>query len=124
MKNQFEASAEDKLQLLCQLDHERRWHSLDDTRHCVLCEQTISGRNVRIITKRRKSSLHCPTRGCVGTPREWVHPGNPLTSEEAWHDWVRLLNTLCDEEHTRSMPVRRFRPGRSHENDTAAYIGA
>lgn len=110
MKNNAQAHPHNKLQLLCQLDIHKRWQSLDDTRHCVLCEQTISGRAIRIVTTRRNQALRCPTRGCAGTPEEWVHPDNPLVSEAAWHDWVRLLNTLCDEENTRNKPVRRLAP--------------
>jgi len=110
MKIQLEAYAEERLHLLCQLDPEREWHSLDETRHCILCEQTISGHDIRIVKKRQTNALRCPTPGCVGTPREWVHPGNPLTSEDAWRDWVRLLDTLCDEENTGRRPIRRLHP--------------
>jgi hypothetical protein len=86
--------SEDKLDLLRKGDNARQWESLDDKRCCVLCERTFSGRQV-IVAKTRggKTILRCPTDGCVGTPREWVHPGNPLISDDAWADWSRLLAT-------------------------------
>ena len=84
-----------KLQLL---QSERGWASLEETRQCVLCEKTFSGRQVRVRRDRSGTShLCCPTPRCPSTPAQWVHPGNPLISEEAWRDWVRLLDTLCEE---------------------------
>ncbi len=85
--------SEDKLDLLRKADRSCKWESLDDKRSCVLCERTFSGRQV-LVTKTRggRTQLRCPTPDCVGTPREWVHPGNPLISEEAWNDWARLLS--------------------------------
>ncbi len=116
MKNQFEELAGDtKLQLLRKADPAHAWNSLDDTRHCILCEQIISGRQIQISRGsggRGVTHLHCPTPGCRSTPGEWVHPENPLLSEEAWRDWVRLLENLCEEpEPVRPKPApRRFRP--------------
>lgn len=55
-------------------------------------------------------ALRCPTPGCPAGPAQWVHPGNPLLSEEAWRDWVRLLDTLCDEP-IRSRAVFGIRKG-------------
>jgi len=104
-------AGETKLKLLREADSERPWMSLDDTRHCILCEKTISGRAIRVSTDRRGSvTLRCPTRGCRSTPSEWVHPENPLVSEDAWRDWVRMLDSLCEEEQARRRPIRRFRP--------------
>lgn len=84
--------SEDKLELLRKGDPRGKWESLDEKRSCVLCERTFSGRQV-IVAKTRggRTSLRCPTDGCVGTSREWVHPGNPLISDEAWADWTRLI---------------------------------
>jgi hypothetical protein len=86
--------SEDKLDLLRQCDKGCDWESLDEKRSCILCERTFSGRQV-IVSKTRggKTVLRCPTHGCTGTPREWVHPGNPLISDEAWADWSRLLKS-------------------------------
>lgn len=85
--------SEDKLDLLRKHDPGCKWESLDEKRCCILCERTFSGRQV-LVTKSRggKAHLRCPSPGCVGTPREWVHPGNPLISEAAWNDWARLLD--------------------------------
>ena len=85
-----------KLQLL--QEGERRWASLDETRQCVLCEETFTGCQVRLLWDHNGTpSLRCPTAGCPASPAQWIHPGNPLISEDAWRDWVRLLDTLCDE---------------------------
>lgn len=112
MKNQFEDLAgKAKLKLLQEADPDRAWTSLEETRHCILCEKTISGHHIRVSRDRRGAiRLRCPTRNCQSTPAEWVHPENPLVSEDAWHDWVRLLDTLCEDDPTQRKPVRRFRP--------------
>ena len=114
MKNEFEEMTGEakKLKLLREADPGRRWRSLDETRHCVLCEQTISGRQIRVSESRNgELEVHCPTPGCPATPVDWIHPGNPLVSEDAWKDWVRLLDTLGEEpEQSGRKPVRRFRP--------------
>lgn len=85
--------SEDKLDLLRKADRSGKWESLDEKRSCVLCERTFSGRQV-LVTKTRggKIQLECPTPGCVATPSQWVHPGNPLISEAAWEDWERLID--------------------------------
>ena len=103
----YEANDAEKLQLL---QVKRAWKSLDETRQCVLCEQTFNGRQVRL---HRDSSgaphVHCPTPGCPGTPAQWIHPGNPLVSEEAWRDWVWLLDTLCEEPIRPAYGMRKGR---------------
>gem|GEM_PF-6507426 len=76
---------------------------MDECRHCVICEQTFSGRDVRL--ERDGLGLfqvRCATPGCTSTPAQWVHPGNPLVSDEAWKDWVKLLDSLCDAESPRT----------------------
>lgn len=84
-----------KLQLL---QGARAWASLEETRQCVLCEQTFTGHQVRVLWDHSGTPhLRCPTAGCPATPAQWIHPGNPLVSEDAWKDWVSLLDTLCDE---------------------------
>ncbi|MFL6585053.1 MAG: hypothetical protein ACJ8KU_11115 [Chthoniobacterales bacterium] len=90
--------SEDKLDLLRKANG--NWESLDDKRSCVLCERTFSGRQILVVKARGgRAALRCPTPGCVGTPREWVHPGNPLISQEAWNDWARLLDGTDGHEH-------------------------
>jgi len=99
-----------KLQLL---QEERAWTSLDETRQCVLCEQTFTGHQVRVLWDHSGTPhLRCPTPGCPASPAQWIHPGNPLISEDAWRDWVRLLDTLCDEP-IRSRPVFEIRKGQA-----------
>ena len=81
-----------KLRLLREIDRDRPWRSLDDRRHCVICERTISGHQIRVAWFRHGAPhLRCPTPGCRSLPQHWVHPENPLTSEDAWRDWARLL---------------------------------
>lgn len=102
--------SDDKLDLLRKVDAGSKWESLDDKRSCILCERTFSGRQIRVTTTRGRTQLACPTTGCVGTPREWVHPGNPLISEKAWNDWARLIdgtapvtaNSPSNREHAHS----------------------
>jgi hypothetical protein len=83
-------AVEDKLDSLRQGDAFRKWSSLDDKRVCAVCDKRISGRQVQVAIVRGKARLSCPTEGCNGGPREWVYPGNPLTSKKSWRDWCRL----------------------------------
>ena len=88
----------EKLRLLQAAGGVRSWASLDEIRQCVLCESAFSGRQVRIMRDRDgHAHLLCATVGCPATPAQWIHPGNPLISEDAWRDWVHLLDRLCDD---------------------------
>ena len=125
MKNHFDEATGDftKLELLRTVDFRHKWKSLDDRLTCILCEQTLSGRSVRIVYNRcGVPNLHCPTPGCSGTSAEWVHPENPLVSEDAWKDWVRLLETLSEhpEQETKQPMKRQFRP--SHKRVAASSV--
>ncbi|GEM_PF-2048204 len=92
---------EEKLQILREADPLRPWESLDESRHCVLCERTFTGRQVRISTDRRgRHNVNCPTEDCPSTPREWITPGNPLVDDDAWKDWVRILDELSEPTST------------------------
>ena len=87
-------AAMEKLELLQKAHPERGWTSLDSRCMCILCERTFSGHEVRMVeTATGEYRLLCPTRGCNSTPDEWVHPGNPLLSDEAWQDWLRLVDS-------------------------------
>jgi len=100
-----EATDDLKLQLL---QGERAWASLEEARQCVLCEQTFKGRQVRIRWDRSGTPhLCCPTPRCPATPAQWVHPENPLISEDAWQDWMRLLDALCDESIRPAFGIRK-----------------
>jgi outer membrane usher protein FimD/PapC len=92
---------EDKLDLLKQEDQFREWHSLDDKRICILCEKTITGRQIEISGTKSRIRLHCPTEACNSTPREWVYPGNPLLSEKSWRDWLTALDAEAEENARR-----------------------
>jgi hypothetical protein len=102
--------SEDKLDLLRKADPGCKWDSLDDRRTCILCERTFSGRQVLVAkTRGGRTQLRCPSAGCVGTPREWVHPGNPLISDEVWNDWARLLDGASVTDHTTPKAVAATR---------------
>ena len=117
MKQDCSKGKEDmKWQLLRSAGGARPWRTLEDTRQCVLCEQTFQGHQVRVVWDLCGiARLRCPTPGCSGMPAQWIHPGNPLISEEAWHDWVGLLETLCEEpvhpQKPRSRGERKTRRG-------------
>ncbi len=86
-------ASEDKLAALRKGDPHHAWQSLDDRCSCILCDRTFSGRQVDIaVGAGGRVRLRCPSEGCKSTPREWVHPGNPLVSAKAWKDWTRVLD--------------------------------
>ena len=73
-------SAEEKLELLRDLDPSRFWWSLDDERVCDRCQRTISGHRIVVLDRVGSDGemiLHCPTAGCRSTPGEWVY-ADPL----------------------------------------------
>jgi hypothetical protein len=74
---------EDKLAILQATDLRRKWHSLDDQRVCVLCDRTITGRQIEV---RREPgggfSLHCPTEGCPSMPGDWFYQGNACSTSK------------------------------------------
>lgn len=85
-------ASDEKLAALRKGDTLHKWESLDDRRFCILCDRTFTGRQVEAsVSPAGRVRLRCPSEGCSSTPREWVHPGNPLVSSEAWQDWSRVL---------------------------------
>jgi hypothetical protein len=67
---------DEKLKVLQEGDTFRTWHSLDDRRVCVLCDRVISGRMIDVWEDKRGTfHLHCPTPGCMATPRDWFFHG-------------------------------------------------
>jgi hypothetical protein len=73
-------SAEEKLELLRDLDPFRFWWSLDDERVCDRCQRTITGHRIVVLERvgaHGEMILHCPTAGCRSTPGEWVY-ADPL----------------------------------------------
>ncbi|MEO7931876.1 MAG: hypothetical protein ABIT76_01835 [Chthoniobacterales bacterium] len=59
-------------------------------RRCPLCNRVFELPDP--LDLQLDKTLHCPTPNCRGTSDMWVHPGNPLTSEEAWRDWERMTD--------------------------------
>lgn len=83
---------EERLSILRREDRLRQWQSLDDSRFCILCERTFSGRQVDIRGRSGgRCTLHCPTEDCSSTPQHWVRPGNPLVSDKVYQDWSLAL---------------------------------
>ena len=73
---------EEKLVLLQTADPRRRWHSLDDQRVCVLCDRTITGRQIQVIRDAVGAySLSCPTEGCPSVPSDWFYHGNAYSGQ-------------------------------------------
>ena len=71
---------EEKLAILQATDTRRKWYSLDDQRVCVLCDRTITGRQIEITRESTGPySLHCPTPGCPSVPSDWFYQGNACT---------------------------------------------
>ena len=102
--------AEEKLAALRAAQPIHQWQSLGDRVQCVLCEKTFSGRQIEATSDGRgKVRLHCPSEGCPATPNEWIHPGNPLVSRQAWSDWEKIL----DGNKSLREPASRG-PGRRH----------
>lgn len=105
-------SSAERLAALRTSDSRRYWSSLEDQRQCILCERIFKGRQVRIVTDRRrgKMALHCPTKDCPSTPREWVSPGDPLLDDEAWRDWLHILDDF-NEKPDHSSPLTKSSTG-------------
>jgi hypothetical protein len=78
---------EDKLAVLRASDPRRKWYSLDDQRVCVLCDRTITGRQITVTREPGGVySVHCPTEGCPAVPSDWSYQGNAATPK---HTTVR-----------------------------------
>ncbi|HZE58104.1 MAG TPA: hypothetical protein VE031_09650 [Chthoniobacterales bacterium] len=68
---------EERLAILQASDLRRKWHSLDDRRVCVLCDRTITGRQIEVTREPGGTfSVHCPTEGCPAVPSDWFYQGN------------------------------------------------
>lgn len=75
---------EEKLALLQTADPRRKWHSLDDQRVCVLCDRTITGRQIEVIRDSSGAySFRCPTEGCASLPSDWFYHGNACSGQRA-----------------------------------------
>ena len=75
------ALPEEKLAILQAADLRRKWHSLDDQRVCVLCDRTITGRQIEVTRDPGGTfSVHCPTEGCPSVPNDWFYQGNACST--------------------------------------------
>ena len=74
---------EEKLSILQAIDRGRKWHSLDDRRVCVLCDRTITGRQIEFTAEADGTySVHCPTPGCRSLPSDWFYQGNASSTSK------------------------------------------
>ncbi len=68
---------EEKLAILQATDLRHKWYSLDDQRVCVLCDRTITGRQIQFAREHDGSySVHCPTPECPSVTSDWFYQGN------------------------------------------------
>jgi hypothetical protein len=75
---------EEKLAVLQATDPRRKWHSLDDQRVCVLCDRTITGRQIAVIREPGGTySVHCPTDGCPSVPNDWFYQGSACAAPKS-----------------------------------------
>jgi hypothetical protein len=75
---------EEKLAILQVADSHRKWHSLDDQRVCVLCDKTITGRQIEVTPAAEGGySLHCPTENCPSVPSDWFYRGSACVTAKA-----------------------------------------
>jgi hypothetical protein len=74
--SELQLSAEEKLNLLKELDRWRRWTSLDDRRLCLGCGQMITGHEINVMRSAELGPVeaHCPTDGCQSIPLDWILP--------------------------------------------------
>jgi len=79
-----------KLHLLREHDTERVWSSLADKRTCLLCGSDFTGEEIRIRVRNGRPVFECPDEPCRGSLHHFVYAGNPLLSESAWSDWMRV----------------------------------
>jgi hypothetical protein len=85
MQLQLHLSADDKLNLLRQLDRWRLWRSLDDRRLCLRCGRVISGHEIETTSGLREfgeHEVHCPTKGCQSIPLDWILPDGALFQQQ------------------------------------------
>ena len=75
---------EEKLAVLRAIDLRRKWHSLDDHRICVLCDRTITGRQIEVVREGGGTySVHCPTPGCPSVPSDWFYQGSASSASRS-----------------------------------------
>ena len=75
---------EEKLAILQAADTRRKWYSLDDQRVCVLCDRTITGRQIEIARDGHgHHTLQCPTDGCPSLPADWFYHGSSCATIKA-----------------------------------------
>jgi len=81
---QLQLSADQKLELLRQLDRWRPWRSLDDQRLCLGCGRLMTGHDIDAMHTESDDQgsieVHCPTPGCQSIPLDWILP-NPRARE-------------------------------------------
>lgn len=63
---------EERLDILRNIDHERKWYSLDDKRVCAVCDRVFTGRQIEITgNAQRGYVVRCPTPECPSHIHHW-----------------------------------------------------
>jgi hypothetical protein len=72
-------TSEERLEILREADHNRKWVSLDDQRACGICNRVFSGRQIAILRDQRgRFLLKCPTADCRSYMPDWLYTGNAI----------------------------------------------
>jgi hypothetical protein len=96
---------DERLSILRDEDHFRRWDSLGDKRLCIVCEKTFTGRQIEIRRNRNGGhELRCPTAGCNSQPPQWVYP---LNSEPVYQDWWRPLTAATHRQSVKTVSLAK-----------------
>lgn len=81
LSTEIKLSDQEKLAALRRLDQFRQWHSLDQTRYCLVCGKLISGRQIQVADGTGGNGplrLSCPTERCNSIPMDWVLPTDEI----------------------------------------------
>jgi hypothetical protein len=63
-----------------------------------MCGKIIDRRSMKLVTDGDgQTRPACPTRGCEGSELEFMPTRGPLESEQAWHEWSKILDELTDD---------------------------
>jgi len=94
----------EKLELFRRLDQFRRWQSMDDKRHCMVCGKVINGHDILAMGGMRGGGplrVICPSLGCNSIPMDWALP----TSEALARVEVPRMPHIERVRYSRSRPL-------------------
>lgn len=108
----IELSAKERLDLLRRLDSTHKWGSVRDQRYCPCCRELFSGREIDLVGGTRGFGplrLQCPTRGCGGTPSNWLMARDGKLVEPT----TRKLSATHGGRVYKLLRMKRTRPQRT-----------